>query len=228
MNFYIESQVEGELWLRNNEGVVVSATEYLSSVYCKYSTINSVFYSDLILNKIEKFDVFYDSFYIQTANGYIFEKITYKDSQILPYNQFNLFNPKNNTNIDYWFDEKLKKVYFCDIINYIIENSSNIKFYFKFSEFDINQGTINVLLSKQIVLSLNDVKNWNDVNANREDPRLTFNNDTNTFNVSFLIRDSAGNIGILSINHSTDEIYEINGYVPSGSIDQNFSSIVDI
>jgi len=115
MSLFYNTQIPGEMWIRDLKDNVSPASNVLSAVFLKYKNINSNFYSELTSNNIMKFDVFYDTFFIETHTGYIFEKFYIEDMEVKPYNQINLFNYKKTTSVDYWFDENKNKIYYTQI-----------------------------------------------------------------------------------------------------------------
>ena len=215
MNLYSDTNNSGQLWLRDFQNNVKPAYSLLSSVFLKYQNNNN-FYYDLNSNNILKFDTFYDSLFIQTSSGYAFEKILIENNSILPYSQFSTFiSSTSSSNIDYWLDEKYKKVYFCGFNNLSRVNTSSIIFSLFFKEFDLNKGQLNSLFSQTVTLSLSGTGDWSYTNGIKEDPKLTYNTDTNLFNVSFLIKDNNSKTGLMSINFDTKKIDIVNAYIPS-------------
>ena len=225
MKLYTDSNYHGELWLRDAQNNVQEANIVLSAVYLKYQSQYPDFYYDLNLNLITRFDVFYDSFFIQTANGYIFEKVIFENSKIQPYSLFNFYSPTQTNNIDYWFDEQNKKVYFCGFNDIISDRSQNIKFSLFFKEFDIKTGKINEFYNKNVVLIFDTVTNLLSSNGKKDDPKLTYNADTNIFNVSFLIKNDIDQNALISINLNQNDILEINSFIPYGTLNSNRSSV---
>jgi hypothetical protein len=222
MNFYTETNYNGELWLRDTNDNVVPANQLLSSIYFKYSDINSTFYNDLTSNDIKKFDVFYDSFYIETPHGYIFEKYKIQDTQIYPYNQANNYN-FSILNTDYWFDEIKKKVYFINTNNSTetvtqYKDSALMKYAFSFNVFDINTGIIKTLLNESLFFDILNPVNLTSLRDLKEDPKLTYNSYTNNFNISFIIRNIIKQMGLVSITLNESEIENINAFIPFGTL----------
>jgi hypothetical protein len=222
MNFYNETTYNGELWLRDANNNVVSANNYLSAIYLKYETIDVNFYNELKSNIIKKFDIFYDSFLIQTSNVFIFEKYKIQDSQIIPANQIN--NYFTNSYLDYWFDETKKKVYFVAKLdsNFTPPETQNnkafVKFGFEFYEFDIKTGQIKYILSDLLNFDLLNPVNFSTTNGIFEDFKLTYNPDTNNFNISVIVRNDVNEMGLLSINFNEFEIKEVNAFIPFGTL----------
>jgi hypothetical protein len=226
MNFYKETTYNGELWLRDTNDNVVSANSYLSAIYEKYNTFNDIFqfsfYGDLALNIIKKFDVFYDCFLIQTNNGFIFEKYKVQDLSIVPFTQIN--NYYRNSYLDYWFDETKKKVYFItkNETDFSLPEPQNNKAYvklaFTFNVFDIKTGKISILMNELLNFNLFNPINLSKSNGIFEDPKLTYNPDTNNFNISVIIRNDVNEMGLLSINLNEFEIKEVNSFIPFGTL----------
>ncbi len=231
MSIYFNQQLPGQLWLRDLNDNVSPAYNILSSVYIKYKTINSSFFSDLTSNNINKFDVIYDTLFIETNNGYIFEKF-YVDynSQIQPYSQMNLFNTRKNTTVDYWYSESNKIIYFTEL--FFTQNSvinKTFSFGLLLKSFDCITGVASTVLLKKINLtSIN--QNLSGSSFIFENPKLTFNPDTKTFNISVILRNSAKDFGLLSlniINISNPQISEINGFLPFFVLDPINSTVTD-
>lgn len=232
MNFYEEKKYTGEVWVRNTNDLVYPLPTALSAIFLKYKRINSDFYNELQLNKINVFEIFYDTLFIQTQTGYILEKYTYDGSGFLPSNQINNFNAfKKGLPMDYWFDEVDKKIYTFEVLSsYSIEgggfiNVLNIPFEFK--SFNLKNGESDIILSlnQQLSFTTIDVPPLDEngsfistffTNNFLNDPKLTYNIDTNVFNVSFVIKDAFSNFGLLSMNFNKKEVLEINGMLPFG------------
>jgi len=225
MSLYNEKNIKGVLWLRDANENVYNAQQALSSLYFKYEKIHENFYSDLIKNEIEKFDVFYDTLFVQTSSGYIFEKYKHEEGIIKPFNQINNFNLKqNNFDIDYWLNENKKIVYYFEFQNTpyipvkIQENIATLNFAFKFNKFDLINGEAKTLINKNISLKLSPFNNLTNSNGIKENPKLTYNSDTNVFNSSFIIRNNINELGLISINFNEIEIIEINTFIPYGNV----------
>jgi hypothetical protein len=222
MNFYTETDFNGELWLRDSNDNVLPANQLLSSIYIKYRSTNSTFYNDLTSNIIKRFDSFYDTFFIETENGYFFEKYKIENFEIYPYNQINNYNISTKE-IDYWFDENENKIFFVNtnpISNTVnpIENSALIRYSFSFNVFDIKTGRIDVLLNENLEFDVLRPENLTDLSDIKEDPKLTYNPDTNNFNISFIIRNNANKMGIISIILNEYEIKKIDAFIPFGTL----------
>jgi hypothetical protein len=217
MNTYNDTNLLGQLWMRDINNNVIEATNALSAVYLKYQTIQPLFFSELTSNNITKFDIFYDTLFIQTNSGYVFEKIKYDTSGILPYSEFNHYIQNQSNNIDYWFNEKNKKIYFYGF--YTLENStSNFTLSTYFNVFDINTGNYKNLYNP--VINFGSITNSNPISM-VEDPKMTFNIDTNTFNISFIVRNYNNTFGLVSINFNENEILEINSFLPYPELDRS-------
>jgi hypothetical protein len=231
MNFFYDNEYNGQPWVRDFNNNIQPFNEALSSIYVKYKDVNSTFFNELTSNSIKKFDCFYDSIFIQTQTGYIFEKYTVKNSKIETYDRINNFSAyeSNYNSIDYWFDEISKKVYFFEFIS--TEDQfipslvsvdgipySAICFNFKFGVFDIKTNLLRETFRKKIIFWLENPLNLLTSNGIVENPNITYNSSTNLFNVSFIIKNDVNEIGIVSINLNKKEIKEINTFIPYGTV----------
>jgi hypothetical protein len=219
MSIYYDREIPGELWLRDLKNNVDSASNMLSSIILKYENINYDFYYYLNTNQITRFDLFYDTFFIETPSGYIFEKFYIESGSIFPFNKINLFNQRKTTSVDYWYSEAKNKIYFTEIFfNPVVtveENSISFVLYFKV--FDCTTGLGSNLLTNQIKLFFDTIDNWDRYSAVFENPKLTYNPDTKKFNVSFILRNAANTLSLVSINilnKDNPEIIEINSFIP--------------
>jgi hypothetical protein len=225
MNIYSEKNKTGELWTRNLDGKIQVSNESLSTIFNKYKQINIKFYNELINNKIKRFDLFYDSLFIETETGYIFEKIVYQNNQISLYQNNNNFNLKGYYPIDYWFDELKFKVYIVEI-KATLQQEDIFDFYLILTEYDCKTGLLKTVYKHNIILNFYNSKNWgvNSANISKneipivETPKICYNKDTNIYNISFIIRNNNINkMGIISINLINTGIFKtesINGMVP--------------
>jgi hypothetical protein len=234
MNFYIDTNHIGELWLRDADDNVNTASSVLSSIFLKYEQYSD-FYYDLSYNLITRFEVFYDTVFIQTKNGYIFEKLKHENSKIKPYSLFDFYSPIGLTNIDYWFDEKNKNILiagFNDVLNdYVLNSNRNnniIQFSIFFKEYDIKTGRLNKFYDRSIFLKFDELTNLTQKNTvTFEDPKLTYNQDTNVFNISFLIKNDVNQAGLVSLNLNKNDILEINAFVPFGILNAEKSYVIN-
>jgi hypothetical protein len=224
MSTYYDKQIPGELWLRDLKNSVKPSHNVLSSIYLKYQEVHFPFFCELTANRISRFDVFYDSVFIETVYGCIFEKIYIENENILPFNQINLFNIKKTTTVDYWFDERKNKIFFTDLYYFydITTPSDVFEFIFIFKVFDAKTGLIRTLILDNVTIKFISSINWDPTVLTIENPKITYNSDTKLFNVSFILRNSANTIGIISLNVlNSDEprITEVNGFLPYAIID---------
>lgn len=244
--------IPGELWLRDIKGDIQTASNLLSAVYEKYYSLNPVlssknnslvyartpslydtFYKELTSNQITRFDVFYDSLFVETKSGCILEKIYVDGDQIKPFTIADSFTPKHNvkpkflaydTYVDYWFMETDNKVYFSYIS--CLEENKDFKDRFNFvlivNEFNCETGLIQTVLFWKIILSYKASSDWNARDCTIEAPKLTFNPSTQTFNVSFLLKNTVKQFGLVSLNFKQTDlsmqgeyaITEVNAYLP--------------
>lgn len=203
---------KGEMWLRDSAGVIYPANSALSNVYTKYKSINQTFYSELTSNQIKRFDFFYDVIFIETDSGHIFDKIEVVDNKIIPVNLDNRFLPYSYS--DYWLDESNKKIY--NVINKIDSWSlSSVNVGILLEQFDIIRNSFNLKLYYQIDINFN--QNIYSTIPIIEPPKITFSSDTNSFNVSFILRGPNKEFSLISTNIKKQqflEISEVNCYIP--------------
>jgi len=202
MKIFSSQFVDGELWLRSLDGDIKPANFVLSSIYVKYEPISSLFYNDLVNNMIVNFDVFYDSIYIETETGFIFEKISQThDGRLIPYQNNNNFIQKTQTPIDYWLNEEKYKIYFVDI-KCGIQTTKSFSYYVLIYEYDINNGIIKLVFKHLISLGLTAADAWGNQIPTTEKPKICYNKDTKHYNVSFVFRNIRNKIGLISMNFS--------------------------
>jgi hypothetical protein len=222
MDFYNETNFIGELWSRDADNNIFSVNQSLSSIFRKYKDSNVTFYNELTSNNIKKFDLFYDSFFIQTQTGYIFEKYVTDNNNIEPFDKINNFSSnKTDYNVDYWFDEINKNVYLFEFFptSYIEprQNLNAIQFSFIFKCFDTKTNIIKDLLKENVIFWIENPENLNS-NGVLEHPKLTYNNDTNTFNVSFIVKNDISKTGMVSMNFKEKQIIKIDTFIPYGTV----------
>lgn len=240
MSIYSDQAKTGELWFRSLDGTINPSYISLSSIALKYQPVNIKFYNEIINNKINKFDVFYDSIYLETPTGFIFEKIVFDGNNIQPYENNNNFTLKTYIPIKYWFDELNFKIYYVEI-KAGIQTANIFDFYLILTEYDCKTGELNVVYKHHIKLALNKAINWSGVVQDYpiiEKPTLCYNKDSKNYNISFIFRNNNSNSGfiisgntiaIMSINLKNSGIFEtqsINGMIPFCSncsllLDQN-------
>jgi hypothetical protein len=208
----------GDFWMRDVNDNIILANQALSSFYLKYNNSNSFnFYNDLTSNNIVKFDVFYDTIFIQTPNGHIFEKYVLEEGIVKIYNNLNNFN--SNSKFDYWFDEAKKVIYTFEFndpnpnYRFISESTVTVSIGFIFKFFDTKNGIFKILLNDVIDINV-ELQVGVENGIFKDNPKLTYNTDTNLFNVSFTTLNSLSSFGLVSINFNEKELKEINYYFP--------------
>jgi hypothetical protein len=234
MSIYYNNQIPGNLFLRNLQGDTESASTLLSSIYLKYYDVNLNFFNQLTNNQITRFDIFHDCVFLETFEGYIFEKFYIDDyGHIQPYNLLNMFNFRKNTTVDYWYDDQKNKIYYTELAYFDDPNQIHGEdFWFTtiifFKSFDCNTGNSKLLFLNAIKLTYNNATNWSDYNFIIENPKLTYNKDTKLFNVTYGLRNAANTLGLISLNILNQEkpyITEINGFLPFFDINYDTSIV---
>jgi hypothetical protein len=249
MNEYNNLLTPGELWIRTPDGEKRNATEALSSVFSKYSSLSTfstlysgisgerlsmaAFYSELTSNYVQRMDTFYDCIFLETPSGCVFEKLVPSENGYEPYNLSNLFTTKLNrygdslnfnTNIDYWFNENEKAVYYGYVVSLIENKNFNTQFAVAIiiNKYDCSNNSIRTLLFEKLVLTYTSSQNWSTTNYSLETPKITFNPTTQTYNFSFLLKNAIKQPGLISINFKRGEstnwddyiVTEVNGHLP--------------
>ena len=221
MSLYNESETLGELWMRNPRGVIESGNNLLSSIYLKYSDIPSL-YQNLIENKITRFDVFYDCFFVETPNGCFFEKMYIsEDNSFQSFTKNYSFNERKTTQIDYWFNEKENRVFFTDI-EFISIQGNSLQFILNLKEFDCNTGITENKLNERIELYFINPESWFSFVPVIEKPKLCYNPNTKNYNISFIFRSKLKQFALISImigKKRNFEITKIDGIVPFLTLD---------
>ena len=72
---------------------------------------------------------------------------------------------------------------------------------------------------------------WNELAFTMENPKLTYNKDTKTFNISFILRNSKNTLGIVSLNIADGDVHkisEVNGFLPYFTLDYANSEVIDL
>lgn len=217
MNDLYENTINGELWSRFSSGTIYPANSALSALYLKYYTIDSLFYNHLQNNNIIRFDYFYDSIFIETKRGFIFDKLLFENNSYKPFsndNHFVVFEENNTTQPDYWLDESNKKIY--NVYTKIKEwNSDKAVVSIYVQQFDITHD--NLFTKLNFYLNIKNTNNYFLKKPTLEPCKISYNPDTKTFNISFIIRGNNEEFGLVSINVSkkqTLELDEINCFLP--------------
>jgi hypothetical protein len=245
MNLYDKIPQTGELWLRSTNDKRIPATTCLSAIYQKYAATYPTFFKELTSNNITRFDVFYDTIFVETPSGYIYEKTIPDGDQLLPYSSYNFYTPiipkrtgyaGFSTRSNYWFDEKNNKIYYTYAAP--LDENKNVNTRFSFTlhlcKFDIKTANIETLIFDRVRLVFGFSENWSNTNLFLEDPCLTFNETTRLFNVSLLLKNSVREFGLISINISQGDgglrdifyVTEANAFLPFLNLDVENCSVV--
>jgi len=229
MSNFQESFESGELWIRYPSKVLYPATSALSSIYLKYSLIDTDFYAELKNNNILNFDCFYDVIFIETKSGHIFDKIIFETNSYAPSNLDNHFLDTKETYkfVDYWLDEKNKKIY-TSINQYNTTSVSSVNVGIMVEQFDIVRNTFNLKLFYEI--NLNFGYNLYSKTPVLEPSKISYNIDTKKFNISFILRGPQDEFGLISSNLSKYEFLEVdetNCFIPYCSSTKVNINVID-
>ena len=229
MNKLIENQTSGEIWMRTPSGKILPSTDALSALNLKYSTVDPDFYFELINNEIKRFDFFYNVIFIETASGYIFDKLTKNENVLIPENNDNRLTLKANmeSNPDYWLDEINKKIY---VVNNELSawNSSSANLNITIKQFDITKNLYSTKFSYNLNL------NYCDFSGLTKEPimepcKISYNIDTKCFNVSFILRGNNNEFGLISTTLKKNQnlvIDSINCLLPYTTLQEITSEVL--
>ena len=177
---FSSQDIEGQIFIRDSTGKVVESSVFLQNIKNKY--FNEDFNLELI-SSVLKFDCFLDCIFIETNNYFLIEKYFIDNSNYLPYPSnlyYNLFS-KNNSIIDYWYEDKGDKVLICSI-----KKQTN-NFLLVIYQYSLNTGQTIKLLEENLSLSnFPDDWDWNLINI--KSAKITYNTNTKMYNISFLIK----------------------------------------
>jgi len=207
-----DNNILGELWVRTPTGKILPANVSLSSIYIKYSAIQSPIYTDLKNNAIKRFDCFYNVVFIETENGFIFDKISYDKNELNPADNDNRFISTTNGNKspDYWLDEVNKKIYV--VYNNLKQLGGNIaKINVTIHQFDITKNTYASKLSYTLKLTFcnNYYLEQSNISEFLEPPKISYNLDTRCFDVSFILRGINKEFGLINTILKKKDVLDI-------------------
>ena len=226
MNKLIENQTSGEIWMRTPSGKILPSTDALSALNLKYSTINPNFHFELINNEIKRFDFFYNVIFIETATGYIFDKLTKSENILIPENNDDrlTLKVKMESNPDYWLDEINKKIYVVDNkLNSWNSSSANLNITIK--QFDITKNLYSTKLSYNLNLEYSNITK----EPITEPCKISYNIDTKCFNVSFILRGNNDEFGLISTTLKKNQnlvIDSINCLLPYTTLQEMTSEVL--
>lgn len=192
----------GHLWVRTPYDTIIPGISALSAIFAKYANNTAVF-AEISSSTIYSFDVVYDVLIIELDNYVLFEKVEF-DYDTNTFKNTNtsakLFS-LSAANIYYsgfWFHEKENRLTVC------ITVSSSYGFipyfYPELYRIDLADFSMQKIYSgrEETALLLPTSATFIDVDA----PILTYNNDTDTFNVSLLGKDADKKCYIVSMDVS--------------------------
>lgn len=195
----------GTLYFRNGSSTtIVPVSAALSAVFVKYpeNIVNE------INNNLISFDIFYDTIFFETEHFVIFDTLKFNRIAEIPVQGSGKLNyltkeinePFERTS-NVWFDEFEKNIYICRM-TLLPENSATNKkiVYPKIFIYDLKTEAFTQIypLKKDSQLTFNDLRIFSlaDKNINLEiveidHPILSYNNDSNTFKLTYVGRDTS-------------------------------------
>jgi hypothetical protein len=240
----------GDIYVRNsNSSIIAPISAALSAVYTKYTAISS--HNTTISNEINtsaiNIDVFYDVIQIETQNHLLFDKIGFNYTNNIPTNlnyysildrgYNHLYEKFSNS----WFDETNKQLIVCQTkVFYSLSATNNIIIYPKIYNIDLNtaQSTQLYPTTRDSSLTVNLLSSYSLSSTNLnlqiveiEKPLLSYNKNTNIYNLTYLGKDTAAAIYIFDIRfkctNNTLSIISNTIYTPTGNTaHQNFAGSI--
>ena len=203
---FLSQNLNGKFYIKSSDGEITIGSVFLKNILHKYD--NFLFTEEINSSAVLKIDCFLDSILIETQNFFLIEKIFQTSSTKFPepYNLFNNLFAKENYIIDYWYDEKYKKILSC----FLRKNSNNFSLLVR--ESSLLSGQTSTILEE--TLNITNFPNswiWNEIFLNSV--KITYNKDTRMYNVSFLVKNTEkwGIISVLLYEDPTLKIKESNG-----------------
>ena len=205
---YERDQHSGSIYVKQTDGTVSNMCDALDYLETKYGT--STFAS--ISSNVTHFDIVYDTFFIQTSSAIIIDKIKYVDSEFL--------NPKTANNIVSFNNDTYNKitnrfkvdtnVFFATMSAKNTDSLSSFMVYPTIYKFDYNSHKLEEVFPRNY--DINDFTaeftlSGNVLYTELYTPRITYMNETNTFNISYILKDQNNVPAIGSINFEyTNEV----------------------
>lgn len=215
LNIYDTRNSEyGEFFYRNiDSSIILPVSAALSSVFIKYPN----YIIEEINNKVVNFDIYYDILQIETENYLIFEKIefNYENNQIKSSStrETAVFkgNTKNFNSIsNVWFNEQNNELIFAQISLYNANSATNFKIPYPII-YTIDLATLSFIQRypyKDLAeLNRNDLIEFslsgtgeNIEIVKLEKPVMSYNPETNTYNITYLYKDTSDLLYITNTN----------------------------
>lgn len=192
----------GELWVRTAYDNILKGAVALSSIYAKHQN-NQSLYRELSSNVVRSFDVVYDVLIIELENYVILEKVVfdYDNNMFINTNTTSKIFSTSGDDILYggfWFHDKQNTI----TINMCISSSyGGIPYiYPELYSIDVNKFSMENIYSgkEDTTLLMPITATFTDIDA----PIIAYNNDTDTFNITILSKDSNKRCYIASIDIS--------------------------
>lgn len=205
-SIYEKRQAVGDLWIRTYNNIVQPASSVLSALYIDYTILGQTPPLSAEIFQIKDFDIFYDTLLIQTENYIVLNKILFDfETGLLDFdiNNIHVINLQENGNQNKyggtWFFENNKTV----TLSVLVSTTSAI--YPRLYELDLNTNRLKYIYNTSTIetnmlsaLHLNSLDN----------PVFTYNNTTQTYNMSFICHSQDYNsflLGKFFITDSGDE-----------------------
>jgi hypothetical protein len=206
----------GTLYCRTPDSTIIAPfSAALSATYTKYTTISSVDYTtgrtitigDEINTRCISFDVYYDTLQIETSNHLLFDKIRFDYTKNITANSITYSYLTRGYNIDFekfsntWFNETNRQLIVCQTKLFGSLSATNYKIIYpkifvtsvdnpQIKQIYPSTADTNIALSSIARYSLSGTNIDLDV-VLVEKPVLSYNNETNIYDLSYLCKDTS-------------------------------------
>lgn len=195
-NLVERNNLGGAIYIKDSTDNVSRLTDALSYTLNKYG---SSVYSE-ISSTVKQFELVYNTYFIQTSSNLVIDRIIYEDNTyktprtpnvIIPYNRSN-FNPISNR-------FKIKdNVYFATLTS--VTSNQSVAVLPLIYKFNLNDFKLTQIYSNIGSVSAEYVVNSDGIEyVEASTPVITYNDDNNKFNLSYIIKDQNKSPYLISI-----------------------------
>jgi hypothetical protein len=238
LTLYEKNLQNGELWIRTPNNTVLPAHEVLKNVFIKYKDVDpnitnepgyQSFYEQLNTGQSYlRFDIIQDVIFVETSKGCILDQITYENGIVYPKTQDNNFitslSSKRFGFPSYWFNEDEHKIYIASnsTVDWAGSNTwedaeSGIVLKYIIEEFDMETSILDVKCHFNLKLQFSVLDTYKELPI-VEPVKLSYNEDTKTFNLSHICRGPKKQFGLISINLLNErnelKVKQVNALLP--------------
>lgn len=246
LTLYEKNLQNGEMWIRTPDNQVLPAHEVLKNVFIKYKDVDpnitgepsyQSFYDQLNQgNNYLRFDIIQDVIFIETSKGCIFDQIYVENNIVYPKTQNNYFitslSSKRFGFPSYWYDEDEHSIYIASnsVVDWAGSNTwenenSGITNKYIIEKFDMQESILDVICHFDLDIKYSVPDTYTEIPI-VEPVKLSYNDDTKTFNLSHISRGPKKQFGLISINVLKQKgdlkVKQVNAFLPLQDIDVPF------